>query len=132
MDLTFRPYLKTLLRFSLTLLFFFLVGCATSPPRNIDNACEIFKEKRSWYKASRKAYKKWGIPVQIQLAIIHQESSFQPKAKPGRRRLLGIVPWKRKSTAYGYAQVKDETWDWYRDKAGARGADRAHDSACRG
>lgn len=38
--------------------------------------------------------------------------------------MLGFIPWGRKSSAYGYAQVKDETWDWYKDKTGNWGADR--------
>jgi len=108
----------------LALSLFALIGCATATPRNLDNACDIFRENRSWYKASKKSQKKWGMPPQIHLAIIYQESKFQPKAKPGRKKLFGILPWKRKSTAYGYAQVKDATWDWYKKEAGGWGADR--------
>jgi hypothetical protein len=32
--------------------------------------------------------------------------------------------WWRVSSAYGYAQVKDDTWDWYKSKTGNWGADR--------
>jgi len=38
--------------------------------------------------------------------------------------LLNIIPWFRPTSAYGYAQVIDETWDDYLDKAGSWGADR--------
>ena len=34
------------------------------------------------------------------------------------------VAWGRVSSAYGYAQAKDGTWDWYREKTGNRFADR--------
>lgn len=99
-------------------------GCTTLPPKNIDNICDIFKEKRGWYKSSKRAFKRHGIPIHVQMAIIHQESRFQAKAKPKHTRLLGVVPWFRPSSAYGYAQVKDETWDWYIEKRGIRFASR--------
>jgi hypothetical protein len=31
---------------------------------------------------------------------------------------LGIIPWTRPTTAYGYAQALDETWAQYLDSAG--------------
>lgn len=60
----------------------------------------------------------------MQLAIIHQESRFRAKAKPPRYKLFGLIPTVRPSSAYGYAQVLDSTWDWYREKTGNGGADR--------
>jgi len=45
-------------------------------------------------------------------------------AQPPRPWLLGFIPLPRASSAYGYAQAKDETWDNYQDKAGCWGADR--------
>nr|WP_210414121.1 transglycosylase SLT domain-containing protein [Luteithermobacter gelatinilyticus] len=101
-----------------------LAGCATSPPSNIHDSCTIFKEKSSWYKAAKASQKRYGTPIHVQLAIIKQESSFKYDAKPERVYLLGLIPWGRKSSAYGYAQVKDGTWDWYRKKTGNHGASR--------
>ena len=101
-----------------------LAGCSTTPPKTVDNACTIFDEKEDWYEAARAAEKKWGTPVQIQLAIMRQESSFRHDAKPPRDTVIGIPMWWRVSSAYGYAQAKDETWDWYEDKTGNRFADR--------
>ena len=105
-------------------LILILAGCASTPPKNMNNACAIFKDKSGWYKSAKKSYKKWGIPIHIQLAIMRQESRFIYDAKPPRRKLLWIIPWSRPTTAYGYAQVKDSTWDWYVKKSGNRGADR--------
>lgn len=102
----------------------FLAGCATAPPRNQENACAIFREKGDWYEASADVEKKYGLPLQVQLAIMRQESSFRHDAKPPRETFLGIPLWWRKSSAYGYAQVKDETWDWYKSKTGNWLADR--------
>jgi len=111
----------SLLLFSLALS---ILGCATTTPRNTSNACRIFSGRTSWYKATRKSHQKWGIPIHVQLAIIRQESNFDEDAKPPRQRLLWIIPWTRPSSAYGYAQVIDETWDWYKDSTGRWFADR--------
>ncbi len=103
-----------------------LSACSTSPPKQQDNACEFLGENKSWYRATRKAAKKWGAPIGLQLAIIRQESSFDHKAKPerGKRRMLGLLPGKRPSTAYGYAQALDGTWDEYKKSTGNNGAER--------
>ncbi|MEO0423576.1 MAG: transglycosylase SLT domain-containing protein [Pseudomonadota bacterium] len=101
-----------------------LAGCATSPPRDPDNICSIFAEKRSWRKAARKSEQRWGTPTHVQMAIIYQESAFEHDAKPARKKLLGLVPWKRPSDAYGYAQALDSTWQAYKNDTGRRFADR--------
>lgn len=107
-----------------TSLLFLLVGCGHTPPRNIANSCDMLDQKSSWYKAVKKSEKKYGTPIHVQLAIIRQESSFKYNAKTERKYLFWIIPWGRKSSAFGYAQVLDETWDWYIDKSGNKGADR--------
>ena len=99
-------------------------GCVTTPPDDLDNVCKIFKEKRGWYPASKRSYKKWGVPIHVQMAIIHQESRFQSTAKPPRRKFLGFIPTTRPSSAYGYGQVLDTTWKTYTRATGNRGADR--------
>ena len=101
-----------------------LMGCTKKPPSNMDDSCAIFKEKSGWYEYANNSYKKWGVPIHVQLAFIHQESRFQAQALAPKDFLLWIIPWGRKSSAYGYAQVKDETWDWYIEKTGNWGADR--------
>jgi hypothetical protein len=101
-----------------------LVACATAPPKNVENICAIFKEKKKWYKAAKKSEERWGTPTHVQMSIIRQESSFEFDAKPPRTKLLGFIPWKRPSDAYGYAQALDSTWGWYKDDTGRRFADR--------
>lgn len=108
-----------ILRSALLILTSVLLGaCATSPPSNVENACYIFEEKPDWFDASLDVEKRYGLPIQVQLAIMRQESSFKHDAAPPRDTLLGIPMWWRISSAYGYAQVKDGTWDWYKDKTG--------------
>jgi hypothetical protein len=101
-----------------------LSGCSTAPPKNQEDACAIFDEKDDWYEAARAAEKKWGTPIQVQMAIMRQESSFRHDAKPPREKVLGVPMMWRVSDAYGYPQAKDSTWDWYIDKTGNRFADR--------
>ena len=101
-----------------------LVGCSSDPPQNISNSCDIFEDKSGWYRDANRAYEKWGTPIHVQLAIIYQESKFVDDAKPPRDHILWVIPWGRISSAYGYAQAKDSTWEWYMDKTGNRGADR--------
>jgi len=102
----------------------FLVACAAKPPENPDNLCDIFEEKRSWYKAAKKAADKWNGPIHIPLAILYQESSFRAKAKPPRNYVLGVIPAGRKSSARGYSQAKSPAWQDYKKQSGNRGADR--------
>lgn len=105
--------------------FVFLASCSAAPPKKMNNICSIFKEKRSWYGDAKKASKRWGSPIAINMAIIHQESRFQATAKPPRKKILWVIPGPRPSSAFGYAQAKTTTWDWYREKSGHRGADRS-------
>jgi len=106
---------------SLLLLLVMLVlaqACATAPPRNPENICSIFKEKRGWHKTAVSAEKKWGSSMHIPMAFMYQESAFQRKARPPRRKLLGFIPWRRVSSAYGYAQAINGTWRSYIDATG--------------
>lgn len=105
-------------------LFGFLSACTASPPKNIDNICDIFKEKKSWYKEAKKATKRWNINISTNMAIMHQESGFRAKAKPPRKKILGFIPGPRISSAFGYSQAKKSTWKWYKKESGHWGADR--------
>ena len=91
-----------------------LTSCASKPPDNQDNICKIFSEKSSWYRLANKSEEKWGAPIHVQMSILRQESSFQNRVKPEREKLFGVIPWKRKSSALGYTQAIDGTWDWYK------------------
>ena len=111
----------------LTALFAVLIGlsaCATPPPDNPDNACKIFEQHRSWYRATARAERRWDVSKSIILSIIRQESAFDSDARPPRRRFLFVFPGSRPSSAYGYAQAIDETWRRYRRGPGRGGADR--------
>lgn len=105
-------------------LFILQLGCATTPPKNQTDLCSIFYQKEDWYAAALDAQKKWGTPIVVQMAIIHQESHFQSDVRPPRDWFLGVIPLPRSSSAYGYGQAQDSTWDWYIKSTGSYGADR--------
>lgn len=90
-----------------------LVGCSTAQPRNINNVCAIFDEYHDWYSAAKDVKKRYRVPIAVSMAFIHQESKFIADNRPPRRWILGIIPWTRPSTAYGYAQALDSTWEAY-------------------
>ena len=108
----------------LSVVIYALASCTTSPPKNMLNSCAIFEEKGGWYEDASDSFKRWGVPIHVQLAIIHQESRFTHDAQTEMQYFMWIIPTGRKSSAYGYAQVKDETWDWYIKSTGNSGADR--------
>ena len=115
-------------RFLRTLALLVLVAaCGSSnftAPRNLDDACSIVSQRPSYLRAMRQAERRWGVPVHVQMAVIYQESKFIGNARTPRRYVLGILPAGRQSSAYGYAQALDGTWDDYRKATGNRWARR--------
>ena len=101
------------IRSAMLLAIMLTVQACTSPPSRPDDICSIFAEKRGWHKAALSAQKKWGTSMHVPMAFMFQESTFRAKVRPARRKLFGIVPWRRPSSAYGYAQALDGTWSHY-------------------
>jgi hypothetical protein len=98
-------------------------GCSTYRPANTENICDIFRGEPDWYEYAVEANQKWGTPIWVMMAIMHQESRFQHDVQAPRDYLLGFIPWGRKSSAYGFAQAKDEVWGEFRNEVDS-GADR--------
>lgn len=113
-------------RLAAVILLLVLGSCAStlSPPRNITNACSMKAERPQWFKALSRSEAKWGVPVHVQLATIWRESRFVGDARTPRKYALGFIPAGRVSSAYGYSQALNGTWDWYREDTGRRFADR--------
>ena len=105
--------MKTLKINFLLVLIILISGCS-SVPKNTADGCSIFNERYMWYKHAKKAEKKWGTPVYLQLAIIKMESSFDWFAKPPRQKLFKVVPYKRPSSSFGYSQAVKGTWKQYK------------------
>ncbi len=114
-------------RSALLAVFTILTSCAGSdkPPSTVVDACRMQAERPHWFQAMSKSEERWGVPVAIQLATISRESSFQADARPtktvGSWIFAREVP---RSSAYGFSQAIDGTWDWYIRETGRHGADR--------
>lgn len=87
-------------------------------PSNPDNICAIFEERRGWREAAEASSRRWNAPVAIQMAVMWRESSFRGEARTQKKYVLGFIPNGRISSAYGYAQAIDGTWDWYVTETG--------------
>ncbi|MDF3852741.1 lytic transglycosylase [Paracoccus sp. P2] len=93
-------------------------------PRNLESACAIAAERPAYMRAMKATERRWGVPVHVQMATIHQESKFIGNARTPHQYALGIIPIGRQSSAYGYSQALDSTWDDYRKQTGNRRARR--------
>ena len=106
-----------------------LAACA-SPPRSINNVCAVFDQNggffNNWRSAAGKAERKYGVPMHVLMATIRKESGFRHDARPPRKYYLGFIPGKRASSAYGFSQALDGTWDNYRRETGSYAARRTN------
>ena len=110
------------------LLFFillFLISACSSIPKNTADSCSIFSERYLWYKHAKKTEQKWGTPIYIQLAIIKMESDFDWLAKPERKKIFKVIPFKRPSSSFGYSQAVKKTWKQYKKETNNPLATRA-------
>jgi hypothetical protein len=75
-------------------------------------------------KPSKAPSGKWGVPVHVQMATIYQESRYRHDARTPHRYVLGVIPMGRQSSAFGYSQALDGTWEEYQRETGKRRAKR--------
>ena len=106
------------------LIILFIVSSCSSIPSNTSNSCSIFEERYLWYKHVKKSEQKWGTPIYLQLAIIKMESGFDWLAKPPRKKIFKVIPYKRLSSSFGYSQAVKGTWQQYKNETGNKLARR--------
>ena len=102
-------------------MFVMLASCGGgdySAPRNLDNACSILSQRPAYGRAFMATERRWGVPVAVQMATIYQESKFVGNARTPFQWTLGVIPMGRQSSAYGYAQALDATWEEYQRATG--------------
>ncbi|WP_170459927.1 lytic transglycosylase [Ruegeria arenilitoris] len=105
----------------------FLASCgggAQRPPSNLNDACAIARERPDMIKAFKTTERKWGVPVHVQMATIYQESRYRHDARTPHKYVLGVIPMGRQSSAYGFSQALDGTWEEYQRETGKRRAKR--------
>ena len=110
-----------------TVLLVFVAACGSgnySAPRNLDSACSIVSQRPNYLRAMKVTERKWGVPVNVQMATIYQESKFIGNARTPHQYVLGVIPMGRQSSAYGYSQALDATWDEYKRAAPNRSGKR--------
>ena len=95
-----------------------ILSACSSIPKNTQNSCAIFEERYLWYKHAKASYKKWGAPIHLQLAFVKKESDFDWLAKPPRKKLFKVIPFKRPSSSFGYSQAVKGTWEQYKKETG--------------
>ena len=113
-------HLKKIILFS---ILFVLTACS-SIPKNTQNSCSIFEERYLWYKHAKASYERWGAPIHLQLAFVKKESDFNWLAKPPRKKLFKVIPFKRPSSSFGYSQAVKGTWEQYKKETGNKFATR--------
>lgn len=99
-------------------------GGYNSAPRNLDNACSILTQRPEYARAFKQTERKWDVPVHVQMATMYQESKFISDARTPYRYVAGVIPMGRVSSAYGYSQALDGTWEQYQKETGRRSAKR--------
>ncbi|KIC40749.1 lytic transglycosylase [Ruegeria sp. ANG-R] len=99
-------------------------GGSKQPPSRLNDACSIAREKPEYMKAFKSTERKWGVPVHVQMATIYQESRYRHDARTPHKYVLGVIPMGRQSSAYGYGQALDGTWEQYQRETGKRRAKR--------
>ena len=108
--------MKTIIRainFLAFLLGILVISTGTAKAgTDLDDACDILRDRIGWYTAASDVSEKWQISVPIILAVMHQESRFKATAAA------------KTTTAYGYAQALDGTWGLYVKENNAVGAKR--------
>ncbi|GHF34228.1 lytic transglycosylase [Seohaeicola zhoushanensis] len=108
----------------LTLILASCGGGYSAPPSVLDDACMIVRQDSRYVRAFKATERRWGVPAAVQMATIYHESRFRSDARTPFRYALGIIPMGRQSSAYGYSQALDGTWDEYLKDTGRRGARR--------
>ncbi|MDH3262893.1 MAG: lytic transglycosylase [Paracoccaceae bacterium] len=112
------------LRVAVILLLASCGGGNYKQPRNLDDACALGRERPEYMRAMQRTERRWNVPVPVQMAMIHQESKFVGDARTPFRYVLGVIPMGRQSSAYGYAQAIDGTWEDYQESGGGGRAKR--------
>jgi len=101
-----------------------VAGCGSNKggnpkaPNRLDDACAILDERRNFLPAFKRTQDRYGVPVAVIMAMIWQESKFKAEARTPNQYALGVIPVGRQSSAFGYSQALDGTWNEYKRLAG--------------
>ncbi len=122
-EVKWRAMNRTIHLLSVVFLSVLLMGCGPGK-LNTSDLCSIYQTHPSWEQATLQVEQRWGIPQELVMAVIRHESAFVGDAQAPRQRYFGIIPGKRLSSAYGYSQALDRTWEEYQQRTGNKSAKR--------
>lgn len=88
-----------------------------------ENLCELFRDNPKWFADAHYSYRRWGTPIAVQLAFIYQESRFIANASPKSSTTIFS---NKNTSAFGYAQALDGTWNEYVRSTGNYNAHRSN------
>jgi hypothetical protein len=104
------------MRIRILLSLLLLSGCDSFRPIEYDkHICRVVLANWGWRQALNEVSEEYGVSPGLVLSVIFHESSFNAQARPKSGYVLGLIPWQN-SSAYGYGQIKSETWTWYLEK----------------
>ncbi len=110
--------MQSTLRLPLWGLWVLLLTACSEESFDIDNLCSIYAAQPQWEQAAQRSEAQWGIPQELMMAVIRFESSFEAEAMAPRRRYFGFIPGEHLSSAYGFSQALDLTWEEYQQRSG--------------
>ena len=93
-----------------TLIGLLVWSASLEPSLPAGDICEIFERRPAWYRDTARVAEQYGVGQALQMAVVRHEAGFQARARPPRRRIWGFIPGPRPSTAFGYSQALDGTW----------------------
>lgn len=98
-----------------------VAGCSKggnpNAPKALDDACSILDQRKNFLPAFKRSQDKYGVPVAVLMSMIWQESKFKAQARTPNQYKLGVIPVGRQSSAYGFSQALDATWEEYQKLA---------------
>lgn len=107
-----------------------LVSCGDPngpAPKNQDDACAVLSQRPGWRSSLEATERQWGVPMSVQMAILWKESSFRAYARPYKEEPGSMGGGgETRSSAYGFPQALNGTWEWYQEETGRWSARRDH------
>ena len=104
---------------AVVLLALIVAGCGPSVPDRQQDVCAVFDQHPDWYDYASDSADRWGTPIPVLMAFVHQESSFRHDARPPRKYVLWFIPWGRVSSPKGFAQAQNPAWNDYTQERGS-------------
>lgn len=102
------------------------ISTRSTKTSNIENACSILRENPDWFRAAVRTDLVYGVPIHTQLAFVRHESQFVKDARPLNKNKKTMAHKKYASTAYGFSQALNGTWEQFKSEMKDNRLDRTN------